>query len=441
VSTQLNMRDGKYWLEQLEGALVPVVTFQALNRYGQVPDVEDRIGDALSALADGAARFLPQPGKDSVGYFLQYTLSHVAGSLRNGAQTAKDWAAEAATFTDLSPDDLGLEAVWEMIPATADGEEPEETLFVTKSGKVADKMELLAMACDEQRGPMVARLLGVQIEDPRFKVAILEALDNVEEQLRADPRWIEDVPAPEPVVVHDLKDILVVRNGVQTVISAAEVAVAVEEASRNAAVWSDGDDEEFYETDSPWEQWKVDDATRSYHSPSADDAVWPDSVTRKLWTDAIAAWSLVGWADDVLTVLEGTFSSDTGEVVAAVEATIALGEALAGEPEGSARTVARTLANKVHALGVHVKAEDGQTPQESLYERLCWQWGTDGTTEWVPDLPSADGLRFGIQGWVERVKAARGVWKSQGAAIEALVLHDASPSEAKKVARAAFNSR
>jgi hypothetical protein len=65
----------------------------------------------------------------------------------------------------------------------------------------------------------------------------------------------------------------------------------------------------------------------------------------------------------------------------------------------------------------------------------------DGTGDWEPALPSADGLRPAVTQWVEKVAAKRGVWPSQAAAIRALVLHGASPREAKAAARAAYNRR
>jgi hypothetical protein len=75
------LKDGTYWLGKLEGALPAVVKYMALHRYGAAPDVDDRVSDALAALVEGSTRFQPQPGKDGVGYYLQYVLSDVAGAL------------------------------------------------------------------------------------------------------------------------------------------------------------------------------------------------------------------------------------------------------------------------------------------------------------------------------------------------------------------------
>ena len=47
-------------------------------------------------------------------------------------------------------------------------------------------------------------------------------------------------------------------------------------------------------------------------------------------------------------------------------------------------------------------------------------------------------MQRAVSEWVEKVTALRGVWKSQAAAVTALVLHDASPGESRKAARVAF---
>jgi hypothetical protein len=90
--------------------------------------------------------------------------------------------------------------------------------------------------------------------------------------------------------------------------------------------------------------------------------------------------------------------------------------------------------------GVSVKTEPAQTPQEALYAVICWYLGVDGTYGWQPSLPSADGLRPRAERWVEKVTAHDSVWPSQAAAVEALVLHGASPLDARRAAQAAYAS-
>jgi len=203
----------------------------------------------------------------------------------------------------------------------------------------------------------------------------------------------------------------------------------------------EGEEDEPSETDSPWPKRLEADATRAYHSPYADDNAWPTSVSRKVWNGVVRAWAEVGWADDVLDVLEGTEVEIGPEVKIAVDAMETLGEVLADEPDGSIRTVSRALANRLHANGVVIQHEDDQTAQDALFERICWAWGVDGTSEWEPVLPTADGIRAGIEAWMKKAVSQCGVWPSQKAAIEAVVLHGASPQEARAAARAAYAAR
>ena len=115
-----------------------------------------------------------------------------------------------------------------------------------------------------------------------------------------------------------------------------------------------------------------------------------------------------------------------------------LADILAAEPDGSVRTVARALANRVLKDGLKVKTEDGQAPYEVLSEAFGWFLGVDVTYGWSAVEASVEGMESAITGWVEKVTALRGVWKSQAAAVTALVLHDASLGESKKAARAAL---
>jgi hypothetical protein len=114
-----------------------------------------------------------------------------------------------------------------------------------------------------------------------------------------------------------------------------------------------------------------------------------------------------------------------------------VGGSLADEPEGSIRTVAYALARKIAWRRSEIKAEEGRSPVEVLYEHICWFLGVDGTRGWDAELPSADGLRSAIEAWVNKITSKK-MWSSQAAAIKALVLHNASPYEARQAARAAF---
>ena len=117
-----------------------------------------------------------------------------------------------------------------------------------------------------------------------------------------------------------------------------------------------------------------------------------------------------------------------------------LADILAAEPDGSVRTVARALANRVLKDGLKVKTEDGQAPYEVLSEALGWFLGVDVTCGWSAAEASADGMESAVTGWVEKVAALRGVWPSQAAAVSALVLHGGSPAKARSASRAAFRA-
>jgi len=237
-----------------------------------------------------------------------------------------------------------------------------------------------------------------------------------------------------------LDPLTVIRDGVQTTIPGDEAAELVKAASVQVAMWTPEDLEDHSETDTPWPTRAEADATRAYRSPCADDAAWPASATREVWGALVHGWSEVGWADQVLDALTGAEIELTEAEKWVVQAMEDLADRLAGEEDGACRTVAAALARKVYALGVHVKADDGQTPQDALYEAFAWFLGAEAGG-WEYELPTADGLRRGIEQWVEKATSAKGVWKSQAAAISALVLHSASPQEARQAAQAAFNAR
>ena len=70
-----------------------------------------------------------------------------------------------------------------------------------------------------------------------------------------------------------------------------------------------------------------------------------------------------------------------------------LADTLADEPDGSVRTVARALANRVLKLGVKFKTEDGRTPYEVLSDALGWYLGFEKKHR--PGVsPSSQGLGF-----------------------------------------------
>ena len=117
-----------------------------------------------------------------------------------------------------------------------------------------------------------------------------------------------------------------------------------------------------------------------------------------------------------------------------------LADTLADEPEGSVRTVAPALATRVLKDELKVKVEDDQLPHEALFEAFGWYLGVDLTYGWDAAVASAKGMEDRATSRVEKVAALCGVWPSQAAAVSALVLHGASPAEARSAARAAFRA-
>jgi hypothetical protein len=441
ISVDLRPNTGEYWLAKLQGALPAVVKYMALNRYGQAPDADDRVSDALAALVEGSARFQPQPGKDGIGYYLQYTLAHVAGALRNGAKVAKGWSDEAACFTDVAPDELGIERLFETLP----DEPADEAQFVLNNGQVAGATEIVELITSHpERRRIAAKKLGIQADDASLPERLLGALDHIEAELRAEPLWMRDVPEPAPVVARELAATYVTRHNRETgaltrqEVSGAEFAEMVEAASRQSAVWTPEDVGVQYETDVPWGSWAAEEETRSFRSAFADDNAWPDEASQN-WRDLVLAWSLVSHADDVMDALLGSETEIPESAQYAVEQMEALAEALADVTDGQARTVARALARRIVHFGVQVRTEPGELPTEALSDSLAWFLGVDNTGGWDAELPSADGLKHAVSEWVGKVTAARGVWKSQAAAIKALVLQRADPRAAKAAAQAAFS--
>lgn len=192
-----------------------------------------------------------------------------------------------------------------------------------------------------------------------------------------------------------------------------------------------------YETDTPWGSWAAADQARSYRSAYADDAIWPESVTKRYWVPVVMAWNEVGYPQDVLDAMLGGETELTDDVQRVLRAMEDLADVLADEPEGSIRTVAYALARKLAWRRAEIKAEEDRSPVEVLHEHFCWYLGVDGTRDWDAELPSAYGLRNAIEAWGNTVTSKR-MWSSQATAIKALVLHNASPYEARQAARAAF---
>ena len=102
-----------------------------------------------------------------------------------------------------------------------------------------------------------------------------------------------------------LDPITVIRNGVQGAISGEELAQMVNRASDNVPMWVPDEFADNSDMDSPWSSWLEGEENRAYRSPYADDAAWPKSMIRRMWTSLAAAWKNVGDADQVFAAMVG----------------------------------------------------------------------------------------------------------------------------------------
>jgi hypothetical protein len=233
---------------------------------------------------------------------------------------------------------------------------------------------------------------------------------------------------------------------VQTEIAGSEFRQLIEDANCNAVVWPPEEIGVQYETDTPWGSWVAADQARSYRSPYQDEATIPTWLEGRLsyvlnvwreWHDSRLELGLRPGAGPILDALLDTdneyfLDPEQAEVA---EVMWGLAEALTDEPDGLSNTVACWLAEELTSTGLVLNK------QGRLLFSFRTLFGLDGTGEWEAELPSADGLRAAITRWVEQVTAQQGVWKSQATAINVLVLHDASPAEARSAARAAYAQR
>ena len=101
----------------------------------------------------------------------------------------------------------------------------------------------------------MARLFGMDTDDPALRLMVLKTIDYIEAQLVAGPTWIEETPEAEPVVKGTLDPIAVICNGVQETIGGEELAQMVNRASDNVPMWVPDEFVDYRETDSPRPSW------------------------------------------------------------------------------------------------------------------------------------------------------------------------------------------
>ena len=98
------MTTGTQYFSRLQEPLLAIIQVIAQRRYGTVPDFEDRQADLQFRLAEALSSWQPQPGYDTVGYFLRYCLGQVLGWGSHDAVAAAD--ERTIAFTDLAPETM-----------------------------------------------------------------------------------------------------------------------------------------------------------------------------------------------------------------------------------------------------------------------------------------------------------------------------------------------
>jgi len=215
------MTTGAEYFQHLKEPLLAIVDVVALRRYGTVPDYADRRADLLFRLAESLDGWRPQPGYDSVGYFLRYVLGQILGWGSHDAVAAAD--ERSVVFTDLAPetmewleDQVSLhdhqvrsdEALWQV---RIDG----KTLYLT-TPQVIERY---------------TSAMGIEEFSPDRRVAMLAWLDEHERV---------DMPRPTrlPVTSGDLgKSTITISKGGEITTKSVDLRAATEKAAKGPVPW------------------------------------------------------------------------------------------------------------------------------------------------------------------------------------------------------------
>jgi len=367
-----------------------------LARYGQMPDVEDRIGDALEALTTGWLNFNPQGKYNGFAYQLRYALGQVAGITRRRAQEVKEMSAAEVTATDAGVEELfynGSEGDTSLLgPGRA---------WIVK-GHIVTESELLAEAADP--GALKEALDALAAED-------IYAPKHDED---IEPAFLFEVPGREPLFRSDVEN--------------ADEVVA---ASRGVVPWIDGFEE--------WYEVREDEASkmRPVNAMSRDEHSWHEDVL-EAWSAARQAWRGVFDPTDLLNVLAGNNAVLGENDSIALLAMYSLSEAIldtTGDDnfDSVGRSAARSLAEYIVRDGLTWKPDQGSST-DALRVAFTDFFGAepDADSQVTPD---AVVLRKQVEDWLGQIK----MWPSQRAEIEAL-LDGATPWEARKVGKAVFKA-
>ena len=370
----------------------------AMQRYGQMPDADDRVADALAALVEAEHGFKSIPGKDTDGYRVRYALGKVAGSIRNRAQAVKENSASEIAATD-----LGVEQLFYDGKGTLLGE---DRLWVVH-GKVTPESTLLAASADPE---------ALKLALDNFGLDDFYAAEHDEE---VEALFTYFVPEQEPLFLSDIPD-----------------AEAVLAATRGNAQW---DAEELW---NDHEDVRLDEQSkiRPCNALARDRYSW-STDTLQAWQDARREWGWITNPEPILAYLAGeTDLPDERAAHDVIRAMESLSDIIVEDTDDDnfdavGHSVARSLAERIVRDGLTYKPSDGSMV-ETLRCAFIDYFGAEPDGWDPPDLPSAEILREQTAEWLKGLKC----WPSQRIGINALVM-GASPYEARQAEQAWFNNR
>lgn len=405
--------NGTQMLEKFRAPLHRLAVLMAVDLYGNVPDVEDRVGEARLALVEAASTFRPAPKRSGFGYFVRYALGQVAGGIRHGAGYAKETSAAETSFVDLSEvvvarleelSVLGNEALWRLNNDT-----------VVSTPKLID----LVMADKKRIKVALARLHdeGVEATEEQLPMLLLHALTELEErEMCPAPPWTTLAPSREPVA-QGLGAITITRtkNGVSTteIIEGDAYTELVNEASRSSVMWDDESIGVQYDDRSEAPRYDI--------NPAADNLEPEECIPPSLWRK-----------------LQMQFQSGSAESQDRVIASLQAYWDRLDPDDPSKRRALFALAESVVSIDWdNTWKWGGVTPAVRVYGVLRRKMGLETPGGWEPpELPSMRSLRTPAVGWIGELQ--QHVWPSQYAGIQALALHRASPSQARAIEEAVY---
>lgn len=405
--------NGTELLSKFRAPLHRLAVLMAIDRYGNIPDIADRVGEARLALVQAAQDWEPKTRRDSFGYFVRYVLGQVSGGIRHGAGYAKETSAAETSFVDLSevvvarleePSVLGNEALWRLNNDT-----------IVSTPKVID----LVMADEKRVSVALARLRdeGVEITEEQLPLYLLRALTDLEEREASPAPPFIGLPPNRAPVAQGLGAITITRtkNGVSTTetIEGDVHTGLVNEASRSSVMWDDESIEVIYDDRSQAPRYDI--------NPAVDNLEPEQCIPSRLWRWFVQAYTIGGFPDqdDALDRLEAHWDNLDPDGPSKRKALFALAEDI----------VSNDLSGVWKCLGI--------APAVRVYGVLRQMLGVETPGGWEPpELPSLSTLRIPATKWVGQLQEH--CWPSQYAGIEALAFHRASPGEARAIEQEAF---